>query len=597
MSYLDTPRLVFSGQFQADPSTVNNDPEHFDAANFQSNYDLPGTGTTFAAYPGQGMTNGWWHPTGTGAWRFRDCVVKQVYYCDGSSTTDPNVDPIIGMTVNDPGMRIEGKLVDLDPQQQMVSQIWGFKVVVGEPANGLGFGGDFEVAPFADIWFRVPSGSPDSCFGAFYQSVLNVTDWAAQADSRFLTELAAGGTQPQQLSIRFNVDGYDDNWDSMDFTFGRVVGSIGAYDPSEPRHFVARRALQPVAPPKGTPSLNTAYAQLADNWLTFDLGNSIPDQNVGGPPVSLGTIQVALLPAGGRPLTLGDPIPYADPGWYESTAGIVSVRLDETQAGQAADTPLGVVLVGPDNTLTPLLAEAADGMWLRADDFVFRLSPGDTAQTTLYATAFGVPAAGRQLSLGYDPSSLQNQVNAGPILAPQTVGSPVSAFTFDLSVSTGPDGTAPLTLTAGDPRDPRGYIDGQVYGVNYALGSAPPPPGTQQNPTNPCLLINALVYSGYQPPPETDWTHDVQPIFQLYANLYPVMRRFLDLSDYDQVVAFKDRITGVFSTPVTDTDYMPVTRDLAPAKREMILNWLAQPTPLKTRGEGSGGGPAVAKKG
>ena len=30
MSYLSVPRLVFVGQFQADPSTVNNDPEHFD---------------------------------------------------------------------------------------------------------------------------------------------------------------------------------------------------------------------------------------------------------------------------------------------------------------------------------------------------------------------------------------------------------------------------------------------------------------------------------------------------------------------------------------------------------------------------------------
>ncbi len=31
MSYLGYPRLHFSGRFQADPSTVNNDPAHFDA--------------------------------------------------------------------------------------------------------------------------------------------------------------------------------------------------------------------------------------------------------------------------------------------------------------------------------------------------------------------------------------------------------------------------------------------------------------------------------------------------------------------------------------------------------------------------------------
>jgi hypothetical protein len=35
MSYLNSPRLTFSGQFQADPSTVNNDPTHFNNATFE----------------------------------------------------------------------------------------------------------------------------------------------------------------------------------------------------------------------------------------------------------------------------------------------------------------------------------------------------------------------------------------------------------------------------------------------------------------------------------------------------------------------------------------------------------------------------------
>ena len=60
MSYLQTPRLHFAGKFQADPSTINNDPEHFDTSKFQSNYNLPGPGAS----------NGWWNPGGTAAWRF-----------------------------------------------------------------------------------------------------------------------------------------------------------------------------------------------------------------------------------------------------------------------------------------------------------------------------------------------------------------------------------------------------------------------------------------------------------------------------------------------------------------------------------------------
>src|SRR5689334_12203725 len=110
MSYLRPPRLHFSGNFQAAPSTVNNDPEHFDTAAFQSNYNLRGPGAT----------NGWWNPGGTGAWRFFQCTVKQVVYRDGTVCDDPAVDPVVGSPVGSAGGRTEGKLVDLDPEQQMV---------------------------------------------------------------------------------------------------------------------------------------------------------------------------------------------------------------------------------------------------------------------------------------------------------------------------------------------------------------------------------------------------------------------------------------------------------------------------------------------
>ena len=118
MSYLLAPRLTFSGTFQADPPTINNDPEHFNTKTFLPSY----------REPGPGATNGWWNPRGTGAWRFLDCTVQRAVYGDGSSTTDPNVDPVIGAAVNGAEDRVEGKLVDLDSEQQMVSEIWGFSI-------------------------------------------------------------------------------------------------------------------------------------------------------------------------------------------------------------------------------------------------------------------------------------------------------------------------------------------------------------------------------------------------------------------------------------------------------------------------------------
>jgi len=69
----------------------------------------------------------------------------------------------------------------------------------------------------------------------------------------------------------------------------------------------------------------------------------------------------------------------------------------------------------------------------------------------------------------------------------------------------------------------------------------------------------------------------VQPIFQQYANLYPVMKQYVDLSDYTDVVAKASLVKATFGVPVTDARYMPVTRDLSRAKREMIIQWLDNP--------------------
>lgn len=69
MSYLNSPRLTFAGQFQADPSTVNNDPTHFDNATFISGYQQYEVGNNL---------NGWWNPDGTGSWRFVGCMVTSV---------------------------------------------------------------------------------------------------------------------------------------------------------------------------------------------------------------------------------------------------------------------------------------------------------------------------------------------------------------------------------------------------------------------------------------------------------------------------------------------------------------------------------------
>lgn len=566
MDTLWAPRLVFSGQFQADPSTVNNDPEHFNSAKFRSNYQLPGPD----------VVNGWWNPHGTGAWRFRDCRVTQVVYADGTSTDDPNVDSVIGLSLNDADQQVEGKIVDLDSEQQMVSEIWGFQVLLGQSEAGTGFRSDFLVSPFADIWTRYPQGQPDSCFGAFYQSTLRLTDGVHPGDSRFLAELADQTTNGQ-LSIRFNVDGYDDVSTSPTFKFGRVVGWIRPYSPSEPVHFVAGRALWAVPQlPGNVPAVNTVYGQIEtridQQILMLDLGNSLPTTSPGGPFADIGRIYAALLPGDQDPVLIEE-ICYSTPNWYQRTAGIATIALTADQVQQASMTPLGIVQSSSQG-IVPILAERSDGSFLRADDFVFRLNPGEEAHTKFYATKFGQRAVGQKISLGYDPTIMQQQTTQGPVPGPQDVGVPKEAFTFPTTITTGEDGTAQLSMKARDPQHPRDYIDGQVYGVSYAEGDTPPSEGSVQNPS---AILSALVWSGYTIPQRPTWLRDVRPILEQYANLYPVMMPIVNLANYASLLSRREVLKNVFAAPVEDPNYMPVTRDLSLAKRTMIRQWLDEP--------------------
>ena len=113
MSYLNSLRLVFSGTFQADVSTVNNDVRHFDNASFEPSYQEFNRGDDW---------NGWWNPTGSGAFRLIDCRVVGLGFEDGTFTGDPGADPVMGMLIGGSNSRTSGKLVDIDPQWQLASE-------------------------------------------------------------------------------------------------------------------------------------------------------------------------------------------------------------------------------------------------------------------------------------------------------------------------------------------------------------------------------------------------------------------------------------------------------------------------------------------
>jgi hypothetical protein len=152
MSYLDRVRLVFYGDFQADVSTVNNDVRHYDNATFEPRFQDASAGA---------VENGWWQPNGSNAFRLIGCRVQAVHLPNGSIARDPGVDEAVGMHIGGSDRRVSGKIVDLDPQWQLCSQLWGLEVRLTASDGAVLMRSKFEPAGFricssAGKWERPP---------------------------------------------------------------------------------------------------------------------------------------------------------------------------------------------------------------------------------------------------------------------------------------------------------------------------------------------------------------------------------------------------------------------------------------------------------
>lgn len=579
MSYLNALRLHFAGRFQANVSTVNNDPGHFDNADFQPSYQQRQDGSAL---------NGWFNPQGDAAWRLLGCRVTSAWTPDGEAAADP----VLACIVADSDNRVPAKLVDLDSEQQLVSEIWGLQVRIADSHGNTLLCGDFEPAAFTDIWDRATaSAGGDTIAGAMYQSVLSRLVWGDVSLSPFLTQLKAAAGDGL-LSIKFNVDSFNLSFTSPDFMTGRVIGTIGPASAAEPRHMLLGRQFMATSDPDSLPPPNfyrpngninfcTGVYDLAAGLVYLDLGNALPT-GTGGRLLDLGDLALEVCdPTSGASVTLAT-VPSqgrsgysSDPQWYARTAGVVIVAVPAKYRRAVELLPL--CLVGALGRIN----EAASGTFVRADTYVFRASPKDTVSIAAYATKFGQPIAGAAIAFSADASQLQPSNSVNPQDVPP-VATPLPAIGFAtattvLTATTDASGKAVLNLVMDDPGTPRyfndgsGYgIDGQVYGVRPSFQD--PADNAAVNPWN---FVSILLWSGYTEPAVPTWK-DVQPIFQQYANLYPVMLRFLDMGNEASVVAHADLLMLAFGLDPADPNVMPVTRDLSPAKRATILAWLAQ---------------------
>ncbi|MCM8737571.1 hypothetical protein M5E06_25955 [Azospirillum sp. A1-3] len=237
------------------------------------------------------------------------------------------------------------------------------------------------------------------------------------------------------LSIKFNVVGYNAGYwigddgtrypPLPDFTMGLITRCIGVARADEPRFFTLGRKLQPSRKQsQSAPTLfyyATAVVDEARKALAIDLGNSIPFKEWRGDIVGE-TLQVGYLDAVQGFQPLGEVTP--DNAWYQRTAGIADIALTDAQMSAVAASPLAERKAGAD---TLLGQEPGNGRALRADQFVFRMAPGDSAKTTVWATVFGKPLADAEVALAFDNSSLGGEGDP-------PVGVPAGALGFPPSI-------------------------------------------------------------------------------------------------------------------------------------------------------------------
>ena len=162
-------------------------------------------------------------------------------------------------------------------------------------------------------------------------------------------------------------------------------------------------------------------------------------------------------------------------------------------------------------------------------------------------------------------------------------------------VETDKHGIATFKLRANCVGQPRKEInlDGQVYSFLYNVTVEQDADmdndviGLDKNPQKLTAIneVTVLVFSNVSYERPYTWVDDVQPIFQQFAQLFPVMNQVLDLSYYRDVKRYANSIHHVLSLNVHHPSYMPVTRDLSKAKREMILEWLENGCPYDRDGK------------
>jgi hypothetical protein len=244
---------------------------------------------------------------------------------------------------------------------------------------------------------------------------------------------------------------------------------------------------------------------------------------------------------------------------------------------------------------TSVLREPDDGWFMAADARVMRLSgdatdPAGTGVTALRVTRFGTPVAGAEVAVQITPVHGGTPGATVPPYNPGDTAQADGAITA-AAAPTDADGWSRLTVSVvRDPGARTPELDGQLYFLwPYPAGSAVPAQGEQE------CTISVLAWSDYPVNATPAWS-EIAALMTPYAKLYPFMRNKIDLTDQHSFTIFIDNppwcpfytsdpsynVQGInrgaiayfMTRPITDPRFMPVSRDLSPARIQTVLNYI-----------------------
>lgn len=594
MSYLSYPRINFYGRFFTDPSTVNNDPTHYEVENT--------------------VPSPWQNPKGLHRFQLQNCSIVSTIGASGE-VSDPLVNlPFI--TTDDPS---SAKIADIDVYQQGVPTIFGMKVSI-PISTGVSLTGVVDSAVLNQLWwvavlatrswqdsdYLMDSFGGDMNACGVYQTVIRIPQatWPADSVSPVLALLKSQTTLEDGnylISMRFVVDGYRNVPEDANYQTGRITGSLGPVIGTEPRYNPGARMLagrtQDKNDPWNWPMFNTSPFVVDQNrkLLILDLANGICRQTAGGSPVDLGTLTAYVTLADNSQVSLGT-VDYSE-FCYNLYSHIVELPLTDQHLAQVLAGSLSLAMsrtdIGPqvvfqeDISLTNIEVEVRP---IRMSGF-----PGTTASTSVYVSKLQQPLVGKQLQV--DVVSVHGNTPGATVPPSNPGNTPQADGAIEATISpTDANGFATVTINVlSNPGSRTPQLDGQLYFINIT-----DPDQLASQPISQSAMISCLVWSAYPINQNPTWP-EIQEIFAGYVKLFPGMTDKLNLTDYDSFQTFalnppfglyqappgplgidRGAIAFFMSRDITDPRYMPVTRDLSPERTMTVLYFIKnmQNTPI-----------------